>query len=127
MLPSDQARVGSFSDRVDLSERFTNDRDVLLRSVGEDLHIGNPTRLWDAVDEMITELAPVGGRRIILVMSDGMDTLSKRHAEDVLARARADDLMVYAVQFRANMRANLAEFPHFADAGRAARERRTSA
>jgi Ca-activated chloride channel family protein len=117
MMPGDRARVGTFSDRVDLSPRFTGDRDELLRNFGDDLHFGNPTRLWDALDETLTDLMPLGGRRIVLVMTDGMDTLSKHRGEDVLARARTDDVMVYAVQFRPNLRANLAELPISPSAG----------
>jgi Ca-activated chloride channel family protein len=109
MLPGDRARVGSFSDRVDLSPAFTGDRDTLLTSLREGLHIGNPTKLWDAVDETMTALRPLGGRRIILLLTDGMDTASRAIGEAVFARTRADDLMIYIVQFRSTPRANLAE------------------
>jgi Ca-activated chloride channel family protein len=111
MLPGDQVRVGSFSDRLDLSRSFTSDRDELLKALREDLHIGNPTELWDAVDETMTELAPLGGRRILLLMTDGVDTISTTTAADVLERARADELMIYIVQFRSTTRAQLAEMP----------------
>jgi Ca-activated chloride channel family protein len=110
MLPTDQARVGSFSDRVDLSEAFTGDRDRLLGSL-RDMHFGNPTRLWDAVDSTMTALAPLGGRRLILLLTDGMDTASRALPEGVLARARASEIMVYVVQFRSSPQANLAEYP----------------
>lgn len=109
MLPGDTARVGSFSDRVNISPAFTSDRDALLKSLREDLHIGNPTMLWDAIDQTMTSLTPVGGRRIILVLTDGIDTLSTTTAESVLERAKADELMVYVVQFRTNPIALLAE------------------
>jgi VWFA-related protein len=111
MLPGDQVRVGSFSDRLDLSKSFTSDRDALLKSLREDLHIGNPTNLWDAVSETMTELAPLGGRRILLLMTDGVDTISTTTAADILERARADELMIYIVQFRSTTRAQLAEMP----------------
>jgi Ca-activated chloride channel family protein len=111
MFPGDTARVGSFSDRVDLSPRFTGDRDALLRSLGDDLHIGNPTVLWDAVDETMTALGPLGGRRVLLVLTDGIDTASRALPTTILERARADDLMIYVVQFRTTARAQLAEEP----------------
>jgi Ca-activated chloride channel homolog len=111
MLPGDTARVGSFSDRVDLSPGFTGDRDVLLRSLREGLHIGNPTLLWDAVDQTMSALAPLGGRRIILVLTDGVDTISKTTGEALLERARLDELMLYIVQFSSSPRALLAEEP----------------
>jgi VWFA-related protein len=117
MLPGDEARVGSFSDRIDISPTFTGDRDALLHSLREDLHIGNPTVLWDAIDQTMTALTPLAGRRVILVLTDGYDTMSTTQAEAVLARARADELMVYVVQFRTNPIALLAEQPLAPTAG----------
>ena len=117
MLPGDQVRVGSFSDRLDLSPTFTSNRDELLRSLRDDLHIGNPTQLWNAVGETMTELAPLGGRRILLLLTDGVDTESTTTAEEILERARADELMIYIVQFRSTPRAQTAEMPLSAGAG----------
>jgi VWFA-related protein len=111
MLPADRARVGSFSDRIDLSPTFTSDRDALLRSLRTGLHIGNPTKLWDAVADTMTALEPLGGRRIILLFTDGMDTISTAREADILTRARAEDVMIYVVQFRSTALANLAEVP----------------
>jgi VWFA-related protein len=111
MMPGDQVRVGSFSDRLDLSRAFTSDRDELLRALRDDLHIGNPTELWNAVGETMTELAPLGGRRILLLLTDGVDTISATTAADIQARAREDELMIYIVQFRSTARAQLAEMP----------------
>lgn len=111
MLPGDRVRVGSFSDRVDLSPAFTSDRDRLLVSLRDGLHIGNPTRLWDAIDETMTALQALGGRRVIVILTDGMDTASRSLPETIVARARGDELMIYLVQFRSTLQANLAEFP----------------
>ena len=125
MLPGDQARVGMFSDRIDLSEKFTANRDELLTTMRENFRIGNPTMLWDAVDQTMTQLAPLGGRRVIMLLTDGMDTLSKARAIDILARAKADELMIYAVQFRSNARAMMAEQPLSPTPGRAFSDDRT--
>lgn len=100
MLPGDKVRVGSFSDAITISPEFTSDRDLLIKDIRDRLHIGNPTRLWDAVDQTMTDLAPLGGRRILVLFTDGDDTYSKRAAVTVLDRARSDELMVYTVQFR---------------------------
>jgi len=125
MLPGDQARVGIFSDRISLSDKFTGDRDELLTTMRDNFRIGNPTMLWDAVDQTMTELAPLGGRRVIMLLTDGMDTLSKTRAIDILTRAKADELMIYAVQFRSNARAILAEQPLSPTPGRAFSDDRT--
>jgi Ca-activated chloride channel family protein len=111
MMPGDRVRVGSFSDRIDLGESFTDDRDELLRALRDDLDIGNPTKLWDTVGQAMTELAPLGGRRILVLMTDGVDTMSETTPEGIFTRAREDELMIYIVQFRSTTRAQLAEMP----------------
>jgi len=100
LLPEDEAMVGSFSDRVDLSPAFTRDRDSLLYAIREGLHVGNPTRLWDALTQAMDALQEAGGRRIVLLLSDGEDTQSDARASEVLERLRTEEIMVYVVQFR---------------------------
>ena len=104
LLPGDRARVGSFSDVVNLSQSFTDDRDALLRSLRDDLRIGNPTRLWDAVGETMEALTGLPGRRVIVLFTDGEDTVSKTAPRDVMQRARREDVMIYAVQIRSRAR-----------------------
>src|SRR6266571_597165 len=55
LLPEDKGRVGAFNDKVQMSSRFTNDRDELVSDV-KDLDYGNGTRLWDAVGVALDEL-----------------------------------------------------------------------
>jgi Ca-activated chloride channel family protein len=96
LLPQDKGQVGAFSDKIQLSGTFTNDRDDLIGALN-DLQFGNPTRLWDAVDTSMEELKDVEGRKIVLVFTDGDDTASRRDMGDVLERARAEEVMVYAI------------------------------
>ena len=96
LLPEDQGRVGAFNDKIDLNSRFTNDRDELI-SAAKDLDYGNGTRLWDAVALALDELQGKDGRRVVLVFTDGDDTSSKVRMGTVMDRARADDVMVYAI------------------------------
>ena len=96
LLPDDKAKVGAFNDKVQISSRFTNNRDQLISSV-MDLDYGNGTRLWDAIGLSLDELKGVEGRRVILVFTDGDDTASKVGLGNVIDRARADEVMVYAI------------------------------
>jgi Ca-activated chloride channel family protein len=96
MLPQDKGMVGAFSDRIEFSGNFTNDRDDLISAL-KDLQYGNPTRLWDAVDQSIEMLKTVQGRRIVLVFTDGDDTYSKAGFGTVLDHAREQETMVYAI------------------------------
>jgi Ca-activated chloride channel family protein len=98
LLPEDKARIGSFSDLIYVSPRFTNDRDSLIRYVREEIRFGNPTHLWDAIDESMTQMDGETGRRVVLVFTDGEDSFSKRVDFDaVVERARTQEFMVYAI------------------------------
>ena len=96
MLPADKGQVGAFSDKIQFSGEFTNDRDDLVAAL-KDLQFGNPTRLYDAIDASIDMLKNVEGRKIVLVFTDGDDTASRKGMGDVLDRARASETMIYAI------------------------------
>jgi len=101
LLPDDKGRVGAFNDKVQMSTRFTNDRDELVTSV-RDVDYGNGTRLWDAVAAGLDELKTIEGRRVVLVFTDGDDTESKTSLGTVIERARAEETMVYAIGLESN-------------------------
>jgi Ca-activated chloride channel family protein len=96
MLPQDRGQVGAFSDKIEFSGAFTNDRDDLISAL-RDLQYGNPTRLWDAVDQSIDMLKPIDGRKVVLVFTDGDDTYSKIGFGSVLDHAKQNEVMVYAI------------------------------
>lgn len=98
LLPEDRARIGSFSDKIRISPRFTSNRDDLIRILRTDLQFGNPTFLWDAIDESMSAMALETGRRVVLVFTDGNDDKSRRmDFERLLARATQEEYMIYAV------------------------------
>ena len=96
MLPEDRGQVGSFSDKIQFSGTFTSDRDDLIFAL-KDLQFGNPTRLYDAVNESIAMLRGVESRKVVLVFTDGDDTASRVGMGDVLDRAKDEEVMVYAI------------------------------
>ena len=96
LLPADKGQVGAFSDKIQFSGEFTNDRDDLVAAL-KDLQFGNPTRLYDAIDASIDMLKDVEGRKVVLVFTDGDDTASRRGMGDVLDRAKETETMVYAI------------------------------
>jgi Ca-activated chloride channel family protein len=101
LLPIDKGRVGAFNDKIQFSSRYTNDRDQLVTDV-KNLDYGNGTRLWDAIGASIDELKGVDGRRVVLVFTDGDDTSSKISQGTVIERARADEVMIYAIGLESN-------------------------
>ena len=104
MLPSDKARIGSFSDRIQVDPRdFTSDPEELHRILQTELQEDGPTPLWNAVNVGITALLHQDGRRVILVFTDGMDAppypSHNSSLKEVMKRAEEEDVMVYAIGF----------------------------
>ena len=96
MLPDDEGQVGAFSDKIQFSGEFTSDRDDLIFSL-RDLQFGNPTRLYDAINESMAMLKSAENRKVVLVFTDGDDTASRVNMGDVLERARDEEVMIYAI------------------------------
>jgi Ca-activated chloride channel family protein len=99
MLPKDKGMVGAFNDKIEfLPSGFTGDRDQLVAAL-KNLDFGNPTRLYDAIDESIKHLESIDGRRVVLVFTDGDDTDSSIGSNKVLDEARTNEVMIYAIGF----------------------------
>ena len=98
LLPADKAKVGAFNDKIQVKGlKFINDRDQLVTDI-KDLDYGNGTRLWDAIAASEDELKGIEGRRVVLVFTDGDDTDSRSYSlGKVIDRARAEEVMVYAI------------------------------
>jgi VWFA-related protein len=103
LLPADKARIGSFSNRIQIDPQdFTSGHEELLAILRSQLQEEGPTPLWNAVNVGMTALLHQQGRRVILVFTDGVDSpmnfsnnnSSLRH---VMKRAEEEDVMVYAV------------------------------
>jgi Ca-activated chloride channel family protein len=96
LLPDDKAKVGAFNDKIEVSGKFTNNRDALISDV-KNLDFGNGTRLWDGMTTGLDELKGLDGRRVVLLFTDGDDTSSHASFGNVVDRARAEEVMVYAI------------------------------
>ena len=96
LRPEDRALVGAFADTVEFSETFSSDH-AELESAVRTLCPNGTTRLYDALLAGLDRLRGVGGRRVIVVFTDGEDTDSKASFKKVVARADADETMVYAI------------------------------
>src|SRR5262249_52613966 len=103
MQPADKARIGSFSNRIQIDPRdFTSDHDELVGILRHELQPEGPTPLWNAVNVGSTALMHVEGRRVVIVLSDGMDApgnMSDNNSsmKDVMKRAEEENVMVYAI------------------------------
>ena len=107
LLDEDRARVGSFGHEITISPTFTRDPAELRAALPSMIAPDAPTPLWRALDEAISALkSDSEERRVILVLSDGKDSgpISFRQKfvsqVEVIERARAEDVMVYAIGMR---------------------------
>jgi VWFA-related protein len=98
MLPEDRASVGFFNARFTLSGQLTSNRDALVRYIHEQMQYGNETRLWDTLDEALSRLHGVQGRRVVVALTDGDDSNSQRvDRNGLMDRARSESAMIYAI------------------------------
>ena len=89
LLPADKARIGSFSNRVQVDPReFTSDKSELQQILQTELQEEGPTPLWNAVSVGMTALLHVEGRRVVLVFTDGMDSPMPSDEQRDLPRRR---------------------------------------
>jgi len=113
LRPVDQAAVFSVSTEVTLVEPLTNDTRRLELTIDS---FGKPegaTSLFDGIIQAGAYLHPYPGRRVIVIVSDGVDNVSRADFDTTLQRAMADDCQIYVVQTglyeNANLRALAAE------------------
>ena len=101
LLPADKARIGSFSNRIQVDPRdFTSDHNELISILRTELQEAGPTPLWNTVNVGITALLHQQGRRVILVFTDGVDfpmNSTSSSLKEVMNRAEEEDVMVYAI------------------------------
>ncbi len=96
MLPKDRVTVGYFNDKIKFVTPLIGDRDELVASLAN-IDYGYPTRLYDAIDEGVTTLHGIDGRRVIVVFTDGEDEGSKLGIGPVLDRVLNEGDMVYGI------------------------------
>jgi len=113
LRPVDQAAVFAVSTDAVLAQPLTSNAQQLEFTIES---FGKPeggTSLFDAIIKAGIYLRPYGGRRVIVIVSDGEDTTSRADFDTTIQRAVADDCQIYVVQTglyeSANLRALAAE------------------
>lgn len=100
LKPEDSVMVMSFDDRIDVLSKPTTDREVVNRAIRR-TRTGGGTRLYDAVDAILTKhLQTISGRKAVVLFTDGVDTTS-RHASynSTLREAEESDAPIYSVDY----------------------------
>jgi VWFA-related protein len=94
--PRDEATLLTFSNAVRLRAGPGADRDSLERALAE-TRAGGRTALFDALFTGLMMAPPLPGRPVLVVFSDGVDTMSWSGGTDVLALAKESSTLVFAV------------------------------
>ncbi len=98
MRPLDEAAIYSVSTIPILEQPLTGNIQTLVRTIE---HFGKPegaTALFDAIAQAAAYLRPLQGRKVIVIVSDGADTISDLDFDSTLRQAQAADCQIYAVQ-----------------------------
>lgn len=103
----DRAAVYSISTTPELSHPLTNDVQALVRTVQGFGKVEGATALFDTIAAAADYLQPQKTRKVIVIVSDGTDTISDLDFDQTLTRVLADDCQVYAVQTGNSPNANL--------------------
>jgi Ca-activated chloride channel family protein len=113
MRPSDEAAIYSVETESYLAQPLTSDVGKLERTIES---FGKPegaTSLFDAIIDAAAYLRPYTGRRVLVIVSDGVETTSRNDFETTMQRVLADDCQIFIVQTGlydgANLRALAAE------------------
>jgi VWFA-related protein len=94
--PRDEALLLTFSNAVRLRAGAGDDRAVLEKALAE-TQAGGRTALFDAVFSGLLLSRTLPGRPVLIVFSDGVDTVSWTGGPDALDLARQSSTLVYAV------------------------------
>jgi VWFA-related protein len=96
----DSVMVLSFDDRIEVLSKPTTDRAVVNRAIRR-TRTGGGTRLYDAVDQVLTKhLQTIAGRKAVVLFTDGVDTTSRRATySSTLREAEEADAPIYTIDY----------------------------
>jgi len=96
MRPGDQAALMSVSTESKIELQFTPDVEQLVSALGH-LRAQGATALYDGMISAAKYLRPSEGRHVMVVLSDGSDTVSTSTLAQALAEAQRSDAVIYGV------------------------------
>jgi VWFA-related protein len=96
--PLDEMFVVNFNENVELGlPGFTNSSEILERAILKDPALGM-TALYDAIALGMERLqAGTREKKVLIVISDGGDTASRRKLADILLLARQSSTIIYTI------------------------------
>ena len=100
LRPQDRVMIASFESAIFVDADFTNDRAKLTKAILR-THTGGGTRLYDAVDLVLTErLNRIQGRKAVVLFSDGIDSTSKiANVQSNLSKIEESNALFYPIHY----------------------------
>lgn len=96
LTPRDRVAVITFGDRPRLATRFTGSIEQLAGGLA-DLEISDETALHDSIAFALHYFSGLGGKRALVLISDGADSASRMSFEEVLDYARRTGVTIYSI------------------------------
>ncbi|HVO82182.1 MAG TPA: VWA domain-containing protein [Terriglobales bacterium] len=96
LRPVDALSLYQFSEIVDEVTPFTSDLKAIDRAIDR-LKVGSATALYDALFLGAQALEPRQGRRVMVVITDGGDTMSKVDYKEAVREAQQAEAIVYSI------------------------------
>lgn len=98
LKPQDWVALKTFDLKPTLQVDFTQNKRELDDAI---IHLGFPgfseACLFDALYQTLNELKDVKGKRSVLVLATGFDTLSKHTLDQTLARLKENDITIFCI------------------------------
>ncbi|MCL4415808.1 MAG: VWA domain-containing protein [Actinobacteria bacterium] len=97
MRKIDKFAVVGFSDDIKVYSSFTKDRQQLKNSIAQ-VEAKGETSLFDGIDISIDQFKNLDIKyKYVVVLSDGMDTVSKLKYTDIINKAKKENVTIYSI------------------------------
>ncbi len=93
----DEIAIIQYSDRVQLIQDWTRDREMALESLRSKYRVGLKSRYFDALTLAAAKLREKAGRRVIVLLSDGLDSASRASQRQAIAAIEQTGGSVFVV------------------------------
>jgi len=104
LSPRDRCSVLTFADRPQLVVPFTGDLEILRGGVAG-LQANGETALWDGLIQGLFQFGGLRGKRALIVITDGEDSVSSFSFDDALDYAAHSGVTIYPIAIRLPSRA----------------------
>ena len=110
LAEDDQVALVTYSDAPKELLPFTSDRVALQNALGGNQYmIGMASlNLYDSISSVVEGIAPVPGKKAIVLLSTGLDSSGPEHFDALVQKLRTQDVVIFAVGLGGSLNDNSA-------------------